>query len=326
MTAIDPDVPLPVPEALHCTACHSVIFEGERFCEACGTRLAPDPEVVTVDAPPVPASDERTEEDLGEAAAVTDRGLRRRRNEDAMAISTSEAGTVAVVCDGVASTANAHLASERAATAALAVLDAGIRSGGHGPGDSLQPLFARAFAAAQQAVTEVPVAEPDGRELSPSTTMVAVVTLPGAVHVANLGDSRAYWLGDHGTRLLTVDDSLAEELIGEGVDPVAAYANPEAHTITRWLGADAESIEPSVTEMAVDGPGRLVVCTDGLWNYFETPDRLAAVAGEAGAAALSTARRLVEAALAAGGHDNITVAVVSVGDLTPGDGEGGSRR
>ena len=67
-----------------------------------------------------------------------------------------------------------------------------------------------------------------------------------------MGDSRAYWLGDAGGgRVLTVDDSWAEERIAEGIDAELAYADPGAHTITRWLGADAESFDPAVTLLDV---------------------------------------------------------------------------
>jgi serine/threonine protein phosphatase PrpC len=55
----------------------------------------------------------------------------------------------------------------------------------------------------------------------------------------------------------------------------------------------------------------VLVCTDGLWNYLPEPEQLAPVAlAEANGSALGAARALVQHALDAGGHDNITVAVV----------------
>jgi serine/threonine protein phosphatase PrpC len=59
----------------------------------------------------------------------------------------------------------------------------------------------------------------------------------------------------------------------------------------------------------------VLVCSDGLWNYYETPASLRELvaAGPPGETVLETARRLVDAALEAGGHDNITVAVKSLG-------------
>ena len=56
-----------------------------------------------------------------------------------------------------------------------------------------------------------------------------------------------------------------------------AYAHPEAHTITRWVGADADSVIPTVVTFDATEPGLLVLCTDGLWNYFEDPLALGAL-------------------------------------------------
>ena len=66
--------------------------------------------------------------------------------------------------------------------------------------------------------------------------------------------------------------------------------------------------------MALDAAGRLILCTDGLWNYLSGPDRLVSLvdALPSGAAPAAIARSLTEFALECGGHDNITVAVVDI--------------
>ena len=53
--------------------------------------------------------------------------------------------------------------------------------------------------------------------------------------------------------LLTVDDSLARERIAEGMDPEIAFADPDAHTITRWLGADADGGDARGDPLPVTG-------------------------------------------------------------------------
>jgi serine/threonine protein phosphatase PrpC len=159
----------------------------------------------------------------------------------------------------------------------------------------------------------IPDDEPDGNDLSPSTTMVAAVVSPELVVVGNVGDSRAYWLSPGDCRLLTKDDSWAQDAIGEGMAPEVAYAHPDSHTITRWIGADAETPEPMLHALTVTAPGVILVCTDGLWNYFGDPDELGDLLFQGGAAApIETARRLADAALAAGGQDNVTIAIVPV--------------
>ena len=92
--------------------------------------------------------------------------------------------------------------------------------------------------------------------------------------MAGVGDSRAYWFGASGTpALLTTDDSLAQDRIAEGTPADVAFADPDAHTITRWLGADADGGAPAVTSSRSTSPGWVVLCTDGLWNYAAEPER-----------------------------------------------------
>ena len=185
--------------------------------------------------------------------------------------------SMAVVCDGVASTHDAHRASLAAAESAGRVLDDLLRARRWPANPALLTSFRRAVRAAQAAVGALTEGREIDAELSPSTTLVAAFSTPGHLVVAGIGDSRAYWLDDapDRSRLLTVDDSWAEEQIAAGTDPERAYADPEAHTITRWIGAGADRVDVEITVLDVSEPGLLVLCSDGLWNYFEAPERLA---------------------------------------------------
>jgi serine/threonine protein phosphatase PrpC len=262
---------------------------------------------------------EHRETDLGGAAAVTDRGQRHRRNEDSYAIAAEGARTAVVVCDGVSSSANPDQASSAAAVAAIEVLLPALKGPAPAAGEegnaAITGLLHAAIAAARQAVVGVPESEPGGYPAAPSTTIVAALVEPGRVAVASVGDSRAYWLApaDEVSRRLTVDDSLAEMAIAQGVPPETAYRLPQAHVITRWLGAGVGGSDPEVGVFTTGVDGLLLVCTDGLWNYFEPSERLASLVSESDATTpVEIARLLVGAANAAGGTDNITVAVVAV--------------
>jgi len=295
-----------------CSACQSPVFEDELFCEACGRRVSGEPAAPAAAARP---ASERAERDLRVVAAVTDRGHRRPRNEDAMAIATADGRSVLVVCDGVASTANSHLASRAAADAVLAVLEPMLYAPEWPDRNGIQHLMDAAFAEAQVAVTGVPEDEPDGNDVSPSTTLIAAVATPELIVVGNIGDSRGYWLSSiaSNSRVLTADDSWAQDSIADGVAPDLAYAHPDAHTITRWIGGDAESVVPTLTFQEVLEPGLLVLCSDGLWNYFEDVERLSDLVPRTAATPVQIARQFTDAALDAGGNDNITVAVAPLG-------------
>jgi serine/threonine protein phosphatase PrpC len=322
MTAAATDVETP------CPTCHEVVFEDERFCTTCGQALSvagpPVGPRETADPTP-PEFAQRQEVDRGQAAGVSDRGRRRRRNEDALSLVVAGDRRAVAVADGVGSTVDAHRAAQAAVGAVAASLGPALE-GAAAPGpEILRELVVEAFDRAQRAVVDLTLAAGDSGRPPPSTTLVVGVAVPGHVVVGNVGDSRAYWLGPTAgdRRQLTADDTSAEERIAGGIDPEVAYAEPDAGDITRWIGADAESTKPAVVEVELTGPGVLLLCTDGLWNYVGDPEELARMALAAPAAGpLSVARRLTDIALDAGGHDNITVAVVPVvpgasGDPTP---------
>ena len=124
--------------------------------------------------------------------------------------------------------------------------------------------------------------------------------------------------------MLTTDDSFAAEQIAEGVPRAAAESGPQAHAITRWLGVDAPDHTPRTVSLDLDGPGWVLVCSDGLWNYCsEAGDVAALVAAtsrSAGAEPLVLAEALVAWANAQGGQDNITVALARIGHEMPSAG------
>jgi serine/threonine protein phosphatase PrpC len=319
-----------------CPACGDPVEENARFCESCGTALAstPDEELCSYCGAPFagapsgggpfcdrcgfrqPRPEDHRETDLGTVAAATDRGKRHHRNEDAYGIVAKGGRAAAVVCDGVSTTQNPDVASAGAAAAAIAVVEQGILEM-----DDWPDLARRAVSAAQGALTVGASQDPD---VLGSTTIVLALVGPGRVVVANVGDSRAYWVGDNaGPLVLTVDDSWAAGAIAAGVPVEEALAHPQAHQITAWLGPDGDPVMPHVREHSPEEDGLVVVCSDGLWNYAESPKAVSTLVHEHDARDPDTvARRLVEAALVAGGADNVTVAVLAApasGDAGPVD-------
>jgi serine/threonine protein phosphatase PrpC len=249
----------------------------------------------------------RTELDLVIAAAVSDQGRVHRRNEDAFALEVLDERTVvAVVCDGISSASAGDAAAASAAAAAGEILARAIAMGG------VADATVEAIAAAHDAVERVPWTARTGRAV-PSCTLVSAVCHGDQIVVGWVGDSRAYWIDSDGAQQLTTDDSWAQEQIAEGLlTPAEAFRDPRSHAITHWVGADAPSRPPGLVVHRPGRPGRLLLCSDGLWNYAPTPAELAALVRELpdGAAPAAVARALTEVALTRGGRDNITVAVV----------------
>src|SRR5262249_24434955 len=126
--------------------------------------------------------------------------------------------------------------------------------------------------------------------MAPSCTYAAAVVVPTTaeaveIAVGNVGDSRVYWLPEPpgSPQCLTVDDSLAQKLISAGASAGSEAVRAGAHTLTRWLGADAESTpwsDSSVRSITTSERGVLVVCTDGLWNYLPEADDIKRVCAD----------------------------------------------
>jgi serine/threonine protein phosphatase PrpC len=238
------------------------------------------------------------------AAAVTDRGQRHRRNEDAMWLVVRGTDVDVVICDGVSASFDPDVASETAANEAGAQL-------------ARSPDVGTAILSAKSAVAELARNGDPRREASnPACTIVAATVRGADINIGWVGDSRAYWLPEEGVaEQLTEDDSWATHVIAMGADPEEAMRDPKAHAITAWLGADAAPILPRTGAFTVVGPGCLILCSDGLWNYLPDPADFTLLLREhlrPDATLIEAARGLVDFANAAGGGDNITVALVPV--------------
>jgi serine/threonine protein phosphatase PrpC len=261
---------------------------------------------------------DRTSSTVGTAALVSDRGLRHHRNEDAAALAAGDGWVVAVVCDGVSTTANPDLAARAAAGACAEAVRAAMTEM-TAPFDParLGSALDGAAAAAHAAVAAVVGVERGGYREAPSATLVAAIMTSGHAVVVNVGDSRAYLLAGCDARRLSVDDSWAQAAIAEGTDADVAYADSRAHEITAWLGSDLGTLSPHLCVAAHDALGHVLLCSDGLWNYFPEDEAMAALfeAGGPGEEPLARAGRLVDAAMSAGGADNITVVVVPLAGL-----------
>ena len=285
-----------------CTECGGT-YAADGYCQQCG-NAAPRPR------------DHFVENPAPWVGMVCDRGRRHARNEDAGAVAArTEAGSWAavVVCDGVSSAPDSDVASLAAARAARDVLAAPASS----PAVTSEELLVRAAAAANTAATRV-AATVRGPN-PPSCTFVAAVVEGGRAVAAWIGDSRAYWFPDGGPhQQVSVDDSwAAEAMAAHGLSREEAEKLPQAHAITRWLGADSPEGPPRTAQVDVTAPGWFLVCSDGLWNYCSAPEDLGALVAttqaRVGAEPVALAEALTAWANEAGGHDNITVALVRCG-------------
>jgi serine/threonine protein phosphatase PrpC len=308
-----PIEPASVSPSVSCGACGEPTTGEDARCEACGRR---------------PAGVEHAEDVLGNpdtgtaalivlGAGVTDRGHRRRRNEDAFDLVrvATETGdvVVAVVCDGVASVPGGATASRAACDVAVAAGREALAGG-----QDLDEAAATTADAARRAVAALA----PGAGQAPACTYVAAVLDAERAVVSWVGDSRAYWLcpaTPEDSAVLTEDDSWAAEMVAAGVVGAAdALSDPRAHVITRWLAADAPDVVARHRSWVLDDTGVLLLCSDGVWNHLPDPAVLAAALPSAATptdadGVHAGALALVDAALDDGGHDNATAILLAVG-------------
>lgn len=310
--AAEAETPAAESAPVLCATCGVDDFDDEGYCRGCGQAR--------------PVSD-RSEIDLGRIAAVTDRGKHHDRNEDGVAIHLDDVArhAILVVSDGVSSSDDSDQASRAACDSAVAVFAEQLAAGV----DTVTATNA-AVAAAAAAVAALGEGHPGDR--APACTFVSAVITADSVTIGWLGDSRAYWLAggledaseNHTIALsqcLTLDDSWATQMVAAGLlEYEEAAADPRAHALTAWLGADAdpEAIIPHTRRFIPSAPGAVLVCTDGLWNYFDAAELLTVHAiPTALSSPITAAHLLADLALEAGGHDNITIAIAPFPMPTP---------
>ena len=224
----------------------------------------------------------------------TDIGCLRDHNEDSLVVTPP----LFAVADGM----GGHAAGEVASEIAVRVLSELAPE--HPDGEAL----GRAIEEANRAVIQA-AHEGRGRQ-GMGTTMTAAMLEGERLVIAQVGDSRAYLLHQGKLQQLTRDHSLMADMIEAGqLTPEEARTHPQRSVITRALGSDVH-LHPDIYEINVETGDRLLVCSDGLSGMVfddqiestlrrvQDPQRCAS--------------QLVNEAIAAGGHDNVTVIVVDV--------------
>ncbi len=221
--------------------------------------------------------------EAGALAAICDPGLRRNHNEDATSFADGEVEgepfAVLVVCDGVSSSTHAERASAIAAEVARDAITRFAKSGDILSKDPSSAVV-NAICSAHDAVCASPIDHDDGPP--PGTTIVAALVFRRNLTVGWVGDSRAYWVSAEGAELCTSDHSWVNEAVASGGwTESAAMASPLAHALTMCLGPletddndddDPQGVQPDVRTRALAVPGHVILCTDGLWNYFPSAE------------------------------------------------------
>lgn len=237
-------------------------------------------------------------------ATRTDVGLRRVHNEDSLATLPLGDACVLVVCDGMGGHHGGAEASALAVEVFLQTLQQSKQGAAQTMPEGVQAANWQVFQAARNR----------GVRMMGTTLVAAVIQRDEEgdrendghqLHLANVGDSRAYLFRDGRLQQLTNDHSHVAELIASGaLTKEQAAQFPGRNVITRALGSEPTVI-PDLFQFPLHPGDTVLLATDGLHSEIED-ERIAEILR--GNTQLNSAcDALVVAALAAGGGDNITV-------------------
>lgn len=232
-----------------------------------------------------------------EAAAATDRGRVRSRNEDAYWVGECAFG----VADGM----GGHLAGDVASATALLPVQA-LDGKVFPDAPSAQAALLDAILAANAAVVRKAANEPSLYGMG--TTLTATLVEGRRLHVAHVGDSRAYLLRDGSFTQLTRDHTLVAQLIEEGqITKEEAAVHPQRSIITRAIGVDVD-LDVDTLTIELQDEDQILLCSDGLTNPLSDEEIRGVLTS--GLEAQGAAQRLVDLANEHGGPDNITVVLI----------------
>ena len=241
---------------------------------------------------------------LLEHHGITDPGKVRKNNEDSLLVGEGRDETLFAVADGIGGFEAGEVASS-IATEALKELE---------PSSPLKDAI-------REANRRILAAARGDEKLSGMGTTVVAMRFGGtreepAVEISHVGDSRAYLLRGGDLKPVTEDHSLVAELVRSGdLTRAQASEHPQKNLITRALGAE-EEVEVDTAVLPI-GPGdRLLLCSDGLSDMIPENNMLDLLTSSPENTE-KTVQALVQAALDAGGADNITVVVVDVREENP---------
>ena len=233
-----------------------------------------------------------------ETGSRTDVGRQRATNQDAFACGVTPSGArLLVVADGMGGHAGGATASRLAIETVERVI-----------GSSTEPpdaMLRHALEEANRCIYERSRQDPSVAGMG-TTGVALLIVADGSSCVANVGDSRAYRLRDGELEQLTLDHSLVAELQRRGMlSEAQARVHPRRNEVLRSLGVDP-SVEVDVFAVDVKPGDQYLLCSDGLSGVVDDPEIASVMRADPPEVA---ARRLVDAANARGGPDNITVVI-----------------
>jgi protein phosphatase len=233
---------------------------------------------------------------------ITDRGKKRKDNQDTFRILSDEDNDVAVlvVCDGCGGMRAGNIASTIAAEMFVNHIAYFLETSSDP--SLIAAEMAEAVHYANKTVYEKSIQFPEYSGMG--TTLTAVVSTTAGEVVANVGDSRAYHLTSEFIRQITKDHTFVEEMIARGdITRAQARNHTKKNLITRVVGTN-EKETPDIFSLNLKKGECIFMCSDGLTDLIIDDEILSEF--QHGSSAKQFCERLIKRALSRGAPDNVT--------------------
>jgi len=232
----------------------------------------------------------------------TDPGLARENNEDS--VTYDEATRLGILADGMGGYNAGEIASGMATTFIKSELGRWLaQAGRQANAREVRRAMEICVDNANRSIFNAANSNPHYSGMG--TTLIVGVFQDERLLLGHIGDSRCYRLRDGEFAQITKDHSLLQEQMDAGlITAEQAATSTNKNLVTRALGVE-DAVLLEVNEHRVEAGDLYVMCSDGLSDMVDDPG-IARILSEDGSLE-QKATRLVEAANANGGRDNISV-------------------
>jgi protein phosphatase len=237
-------------------------------------------------------------------------GNYRENNEDAIEVKTFPDMSVCIVADGMGGQAYGEIASKRA----IEVVPRELRKHLTAVADTDQTrsIIKKAVTQANEEIVTMGALDREMKNMG-TTIVMALWRKTPELHIASLGDSRAYLIRNGQIEQLTVDHSLAQALVeNKTITPEEAKEHRFRNVLWKYLGSKEIGEGPDVKDIPLHVGDRVLLCSDGLSGPVPEPQLLAFIADHPDVQ--QCADGLGQLALDSGSRDNVSCIVIEVVD------------
>ncbi len=238
-----------------------------------------------------------------EVYGMTDKGMVRSQNQDAIYISNDENIKMYIVADGMGGANAGDIASTKCIEYIKEYIFENYTEKSM---NEITNLLKNAIDYSNKKVYELSIQNPEYEGMG--TTVIVLLIVKNKLYIAHVGDSSFFRIRKNIIRKITKDHTYVQTLIDDKtITKQEAKVHPKRHMITKVLGCEV-ILEPDILMKKVEDYDYIVICTDGLTNMVNDKEIMNIVKDNDNSKI--SCEKLINLANERGGHDNISVIIL----------------